>query len=66
MNQGPQLTILLFDDLSATLAGVLDEESLKLYTLIWTRTVSCQMEPAILEKVRIQNFHIFFTSCFFI
>lgn len=35
------------------LAGVLDEESLKLYTLIWSRTVSCQMEPAIFEQVRL-------------
>lgn len=57
MNQGPQLTILLLDDLSAMLAGVLDEESLKLYTLIWSRTVSCQMKPAIFEKVRIQNIY---------
>jgi DNA topoisomerase IA len=39
------------------LDGVLDEESLKLYKLIWSRTVSCQMEPAILEQVRIQNIH---------
>jgi len=54
MNQGPQLTILLLVDLSAMLAGVLDEESLKLYTLIWSRTVSCQMEQAVLEKVRTQ------------
>ncbi|GAU15221.1 hypothetical protein TSUD_09580 [Trifolium subterraneum] len=29
------------------------EESLKLYTLIWSRTVSCQMEPAILEKLQV-------------
>jgi len=53
MNKGPELTILLLVDLSAMLAGVLDEESLKLYTLIWSRTVSCQMEPANLEKVRL-------------
>ncbi|RHN74486.1 putative DNA topoisomerase [Medicago truncatula] len=43
--------------LPSMLAGVLDKESLKLYTLIWFRTISCQMEPAILEKVRIQNIH---------
>ncbi|GAU15218.1 hypothetical protein TSUD_09560 [Trifolium subterraneum] len=39
--------------LPSMLAGVLDEESLKLYTLIWSRTVSCQMEPAILEKLQV-------------
>ncbi|XP_045815643.1 DNA topoisomerase 1-like isoform X6 [Trifolium pratense] len=39
--------------LPSMLAGVLDEESLKLYTLIWSRTVSCQMEPAILEKIQV-------------
>ncbi|CAI8605797.1 unnamed protein product [Vicia faba] len=35
------------------LVGVLDEESLKLYTLIWSRTVTSQMEPAILEKIQL-------------
>ncbi|XP_057423559.1 uncharacterized protein LOC130717367 isoform X2 [Lotus japonicus] len=39
--------------LPSMLAGVLDEESLKLYTLIWSRTVSCQMEPAIFEQVQL-------------
>ncbi|KAK2399152.1 DNA topoisomerase, type IA, core [Trifolium repens] len=39
--------------LPSMLAGVLDEDSLKLYTLIWSRTVSCQMEPAILEKIQV-------------
>jgi DNA topoisomerase IA len=38
--------------LSAMLVGVLDEDSLKLYTLIWSRTVACQMEPATIEQVR--------------
>ncbi|RHN76797.1 putative DNA topoisomerase, type IA [Medicago truncatula] len=54
MNQGQQITTLFLDDLSAMLAGVLDEESLKLYTLIWSRTVSCQMEPANLEKIQVE------------
>ncbi|CAK8570115.1 unnamed protein product [Lathyrus sativus] len=39
--------------LPSMLAGVLDEESLKLYTLIWSRTVSCQMKPAIFEKIQL-------------
>lgn len=39
--------------LPSMLAGVLDEESLKLYTLIWSRTVSCQMEQAVLEKIQL-------------
>ncbi|TKY58245.1 DNA topoisomerase 1 [Spatholobus suberectus] len=39
--------------LPSMLAGVLDEESLKLYTLIWSRTVSCQMEPAVFEQIQL-------------
>ncbi|ESW30835.2 hypothetical protein PHAVU_002G181900 [Phaseolus vulgaris] len=39
--------------LPSMLAGILDEESLKLYTLIWSRTVSCQMEPAVIEQIHI-------------
>ncbi|XP_058724770.1 uncharacterized protein LOC131596200 isoform X2 [Vicia villosa] len=39
--------------LPSMLAGVLDEDSLKLYTLIWSRTVSCQMKPAIFEKIQL-------------
>ncbi|RDX88993.1 topA, partial [Mucuna pruriens] len=39
--------------LPSMLAGVLDEESLKLYTLIWSRTVSCQMEPAVIEQIQL-------------
>ncbi|EYU30256.1 hypothetical protein MIMGU_mgv1a000789mg [Erythranthe guttata] len=38
--------------LPSMLAGVLDEDSLKLYTLIWNRTVACQMEPAIIEHIQ--------------
>lgn len=34
------------------LAGALDEDSLKLYTLIWSRTMACQMEPATIDQVR--------------
>lgn len=39
----------------ALLRGILDEDSLKLYTLIWCRTVACQMEPATIEQVRIYS-----------
>ncbi|XP_027333216.1 uncharacterized protein LOC113848052 isoform X2 [Abrus precatorius] len=39
--------------LPSMLAAVLDEESLKLYTLVWSRTVSCQMEPAIFEQIQL-------------
>ncbi|KAK7293688.1 hypothetical protein RJT34_16561 [Clitoria ternatea] len=39
--------------LPSMLAGVLDEDSLKLYTLIWSRTVSCQMEPTIFEQIQL-------------
>ncbi|KAL2974810.1 hypothetical protein AAZX31_14G123900 [Glycine max] len=35
------------------LSAILDEESLKLYTLIWSRTVSCQMEPAVFEQIQL-------------
>ncbi|KAL1827935.1 hypothetical protein ACET3Z_006347 [Daucus carota] len=37
----------------STLAGVLDEDSLKLYTLIWSRTLACQMEPAIYDQIQV-------------
>ncbi|KAI4316196.1 hypothetical protein L6164_024199 [Bauhinia variegata] len=39
--------------LPSMLAGRLDEDSLKLYTLIWSRTVACQMEPAIFELLQL-------------
>lgn len=39
--------------LPSTLVGVLDEDSLKLYTLIWSRTMACQMEPAIIEHIQL-------------
>lgn len=37
----------------SSLAGVLDEDSLKLYTLIWSRTLACQMEPAIYDQIQV-------------
>ncbi|KAJ6807002.1 uncharacterized protein M6B38_106945 [Iris pallida] len=39
--------------LPATLKGILDEDSLKLYTLIWTRTMACQMEPATIDMIQV-------------
>ena len=33
----------------------LDSDSYKLYELIWKRTVACQMEPAVLDKVVIDS-----------
>eukprot|EP00257_Ricinus_communis_P020801 XP_015580134.1 uncharacterized protein LOC8282105 isoform X1 [Ricinus communis] len=39
--------------LPSMLANVLDEDSLKLYTLIWSRTVACQMEPATIEQIQV-------------
>ncbi|KAG5121808.1 hypothetical protein JHK84_040148 [Glycine max] len=39
--------------LPSMLSAILDEESLKLYTLIWSRTVSCQMEPAVFEQIQL-------------
>ncbi|XP_039014290.1 DNA topoisomerase 1-like isoform X2 [Hibiscus syriacus] len=40
--------------LPSMLAGALDEDSLKLYTLIWSRTMACQMEPAITEQMQLE------------
>ena len=34
-----------------SLKGKLDEEQLKLYTLIWQRTIACQMIPAVFDTV---------------
>ncbi|MED6208622.1 hypothetical protein PIB30_047010 [Stylosanthes scabra] len=39
--------------LPSMLVRVLDEDSLKLYTLIWSRTVSCQMTQAIFEQIQL-------------
>ncbi|GMH10739.1 hypothetical protein Nepgr_012580 [Nepenthes gracilis] len=37
----------------STLVGTLDEDSLKLYTLIWSRTVACQMEAAKIDQIQV-------------
>lgn len=36
---------------AASLVGILDDDSLKLYTLIWKRTMACQMESSRTEMV---------------
>ncbi|KAM7264007.1 hypothetical protein ACFE04_001690 [Oxalis oulophora] len=35
------------------LVGILDEDALKLYTLIWSRTAACQMTPASLDQIQL-------------
>ncbi|GMJ07065.1 hypothetical protein like AT4G31210 [Hibiscus trionum] len=40
--------------LPSMLVGALDEDSLKLYTLIWSRTMACQMEPSITEQIQLE------------
>ena len=37
-----------------SLKGKLDEEQLKLYTLIWRRTMACQMVPAMFDTVALE------------
>jgi len=37
-----------------SLQGKLDEEQLKLYTLIWQRTMACQMVPAVFDTVALE------------
>ncbi|KAJ0030718.1 hypothetical protein Pint_12667 [Pistacia integerrima] len=39
--------------LPVMLTGILDEDSLKLYTLIWSRTMACQMEPATIGQIQL-------------
>ncbi|XP_027088979.2 uncharacterized protein [Coffea arabica] len=39
--------------LPSVLAGVLDDDSVKLYKLIWSRTIASQMEPAIIDQVQL-------------
>uniref|UniRef100_A0A5B6Z8L9 DNA topoisomerase n=2 Tax=Davidia involucrata TaxID=16924 RepID=A0A5B6Z8L9_DAVIN len=39
--------------LPSTLVGILDEDSLKLYALIWARTMACQMEPATIDQIQL-------------
>ena len=36
---------------AATVANVLEEDALQLYTLIWARTMACQLEPAVSSQV---------------
>ena len=37
-----------------SLKGLLDEEQLKLYTLIWRRSMACQMVPAVFDTVKLE------------
>ncbi|KAF5743415.1 hypothetical protein HS088_TW09G01484 [Tripterygium wilfordii] len=39
--------------LPSMLIGLLDEDSLKLYALIWSRTVACQMEASTIEQIQV-------------
>ncbi|CAB79839.1 DNA topoisomerase like-protein [Arabidopsis thaliana] len=39
--------------LPSTIASLLDADSLKLYTLIWSRAVACQMEPASIAQIQL-------------
>ncbi|AQK83773.1 DNA topoisomerase type IA core [Zea mays] len=49
----------------SSLVGILDDDSLKLYTLIWKRTMACQMEASRTEMIQVDvgipegemNFH---------
>ncbi|KAL0922036.1 hypothetical protein M5K25_005995 [Dendrobium thyrsiflorum] len=39
--------------LPSTLGGILDGDSLKLYSLIWSRTMACQMESASIDMIQV-------------
>nr|GMD04585.1 DNA topoisomerase 1-like isoform X1 [Ipomoea batatas] len=39
--------------LPSLLLGVIDDDSLKLYTLIWSRALACQMEPAVMDQIQL-------------
>ncbi|PIA63322.1 hypothetical protein AQUCO_00200976v1 [Aquilegia coerulea] len=39
--------------LPSMLTGVLDEDSLKLYALIWSRAMACQMVPTIIDQIQV-------------
>ncbi|KAF8650493.1 hypothetical protein HU200_063858 [Digitaria exilis] len=39
--------------LPSSLIGILDDDSLKLYTLIWKRTMACQMEASRTEMIQV-------------
>lgn len=41
--------------LPSTLVEILDEDCLKLYSLIWARTLACQMEPANIEQIQLDS-----------
>ncbi|KAL9676220.1 hypothetical protein QQ045_004433 [Rhodiola kirilowii] len=54
--------------LPSSLVGTLDEDALKLYSLIWSRTLACQMEPAVIDLIQIDTassdrYSIFRASC---
>lgn len=36
---------------AASVANVLEEDALQLYSLIWARTMACQLEPAVSNQV---------------
>ncbi|KAL6865303.1 hypothetical protein ACP4OV_016454 [Aristida adscensionis] len=40
--------------LPSSLVGILDDDSLKLYTLIWKRTMACQMEASRTEMIQVE------------
>lgn len=37
----------------ASLVGILDDDSLKLYTLIWSQSMACQMKAASIKTVNL-------------
>ncbi|XP_052173072.1 uncharacterized protein LOC127788620 isoform X2 [Diospyros lotus] len=39
--------------LPSMLVGIVDEDSLKLYSLIWARTMACQMVPTIVDQIQL-------------
>ncbi|KAL7244394.1 hypothetical protein ACSBR1_016608 [Camellia fascicularis] len=39
--------------LPSMLVGILDEDSSKLYALIWARTMACQMEQATIDQIQV-------------
>lgn len=38
--------------LPSTLVRMLDEDAFKLYTLIWSRSMACQMEPSVIDQLQ--------------
>lgn len=36
---------------AAMLANILEDDALRLYSLIWRRTIACQMEPTVYAQV---------------